>query len=305
MRFCRFDANRLGIVEGNTIRDVTDALLSLPPLSWPAPHGDHFARNFDVVAARARELVSSAPIVDAEKVRFLSPIANPSKIVAAPLNYTKHLTEVGRDPQIHANTHSFTHEGFATPIDKLGLFIKSTSSLVGPGEGVELVYPERRTDHEIELAVVIGREAKNISESEAFSHILGYSVSLDMTVRGPEDRSFRKSPDTYSVLGPVLVTIDEIEDPERLDFSITVNGVTKQRGNTSDLIVGLRRLIAIAASCYTLYPGDIIMTGTPDGVAPVSPGDDVVATIAGLGKMRVQVRQGTPSSGIHGRTIPA
>jgi 2-keto-4-pentenoate hydratase/2-oxohepta-3-ene-1,7-dioic acid hydratase in catechol pathway len=303
MRLCRLNDNRLGIIDNGQIRDVSGALLALPPISWPWHQGDHLVRNFTEVATKIRQLAASAPVIEPDDVRFLSPIGNPSKIIAAPLNYTKHVTEVGRDAQIHANTHSFTYEGFRTPIDKLGLFIKASSSLVGPGEGVELVYPERRTDHEIELAVIIGREAKNISESDALSCVLGYSICLDMTVRGPEDRSFRKSPDTYSVLGPTLVTAEEIPNPEGLDLALTVNGVTKQSGNTRDLTVGLCRLIAIASSCYTLYPGDIIMTGTPDGVAPVMPGDDVVARIAGLGEMHVKVRSGAPSSGIHGQTL--
>lgn len=305
MKLCRLNDNRLGVFHGDRLMDVTSALRVLPALKWPVPQGDHLVLNFALVAQSIRELLPTARAVPLDDVKFLSPIANPSKIIAAPLNYTKHVAEVGKDPQIHEGTHSFTYDGYRTPIDKLGLFIKANSSLVGPSEGIELVYPERRTDHEIELAVVIGRLAKNITEAEALSYVLGYSICLDMTVRGPEDRSFRKSPDTYSVLGTVLVTADEITEPEQLDFAITVNGVRRQSGNTRDLTVGLRRLIAIAASCYTLYPGDIIMTGTPDGVAPVTAGDEVVATIDGLGELRTRVRAGAPSSGVHGQKAAA
>jgi 2-keto-4-pentenoate hydratase/2-oxohepta-3-ene-1,7-dioic acid hydratase in catechol pathway len=124
-----------------------------------------------------------------------------------------------------------------------------------------------------------------------------------MTVRGPEDRSFRKSPDSYTILGPIFATSDEIPDPDDLDLSITVNGLVRQTSNTRCLTVGLRRLIAIASSCYTLQPGDIIMTGTPNGVGPVAAGDEIVASIARLGQLRTQVRAGAPIHAVHGRQL--
>ena len=301
MKFFRFNDNRLGVLEGSSFKDVSHALSVLPPLHWPVPQGDHFFRHFQDVRQAVRSSLNTAPVVSAETICFLSPVVNASKIIAAPLNYAKHVTEVGNDPQIHAGTHSFEHDGFQTPIDKLGLFLKAGSSVVGPSEGITLTYPERRTDHEVELVAVIEKEGKNIPESQAMNHIAGYCIGLDMTVRGPEDRSFRKSPDSYTVLGPLFVTADEIDDPGQLDISISVNGEVKQSANTRDLTVNLPRLIAIASSCYTLYPGDIIMTGTPDGVAPIAAGDKIVATIASLGELRVLVLAGTPSTGVHGR----
>jgi 2-keto-4-pentenoate hydratase/2-oxohepta-3-ene-1,7-dioic acid hydratase in catechol pathway len=301
MKLCRFNDNRLGVLQGSSIRDVTEALEVLPPLRWPLPQGDHFFRHFQEIRQAITSRLSTAPVVTAERIQFLSPVVNASKIIAAPLNYTKHVTEVGKDPQIHAGTHSFEHNGFRTPIEKLGLFLKAGSSVVGPSEGIVLTYPWRRTDHEVELVAVIGRQGKDIPEAQAMDHVCGYCIGLDMTVRGPEDRSFRKSPDSYTVLGPLLVTSEEIEDPGRLDLSISVNGVIRQSANTRDLTVALPRLVAIASSCYTLYPGDIIMTGTPDGVASVAAGDSIVAKISSLGKLRVSVRAGTPSSGVHGQ----
>jgi 2-keto-4-pentenoate hydratase/2-oxohepta-3-ene-1,7-dioic acid hydratase in catechol pathway len=301
MKLCRFNNDRLGVVEGETIKDVSAALDVLPSLRWPLPQGDQFIRQLPEVLRAVQAMRPNALTVNREGIHFLSPIANPSKVMAAPLNYTKHVDEVSKDPQIHAETHTFKYDGFLTPIDKLGLFIKANSSIVGPSHGVQLVYPERRTDHEVELVAVIGREAKNIDEVGALDYVCGYCIGLDMTVRGPEDRSFRKSPDTYTVLGPYFVTADEVPDPGRLEMSITVNGIVKQSANTKDLTVNLARLIAIASSCYTLYPGDLIMTGTPDGVAPVAPGDEIVATISSLGEMRVTVRAGVPSSGVHAR----
>jgi 2-keto-4-pentenoate hydratase/2-oxohepta-3-ene-1,7-dioic acid hydratase in catechol pathway len=115
-------------------------------------------------------------------------------------------------------------------------------------------------------------------------------IGLDITIRGPEERSLRKSPDTYTVLGPWLVTRDEIADPGALGFSISVNGEVRQKSNTAELILGVPELIEFASSFYTLQPGDVIITGTPEGVASIKPGDTMVAEIEGIGSMQVAVR---------------
>jgi 2-keto-4-pentenoate hydratase/2-oxohepta-3-ene-1,7-dioic acid hydratase in catechol pathway len=110
-----------------------------------------------------------------------------------------------------------------------------------------------------------------------------------MTVRGPEERSFRKSVDSFAVVGPWLVTADELSDPSRLDIELTVNGELRQKDNTRNLIVDVPGLIEMASRFYTLHPGDIILTGTPAGVGPVVAGDTIEARIAGIGAMRVSV----------------
>lgn len=303
MKLCRFGTNRLGVLDDQGVRDVTAALEVLPALHWPVAQGDHLIRHLPALLDRIAGLLPEAQYADASRLNFLSPIANPSKIITAPLNYTEHVNEVSRDPAIHAGTRVFDFDGFPTPIDKLGLFLKANTSIAGAGEGIELIYPERRTDHEVELVAVIGREARNVSEERALDIVCGYCIGLDMTVRGPEDRSFRKSPDSYTILGPFFATSDEIPNPDDLDLSITINGVIRQSSNTRYLTVGLRRLIAIASSCYTLQPGDVIMTGTPDGVGPVAAGDEIVASIAMLGALRTRVRAGTPIQAVHGRQL--
>lgn len=175
-------------------------------------------------------------------------------------------------------------------IDHYGLFLKATSALVGPADGVPIRFPERRTDHECELAVVIGAPGSDIPAARALDHVAGYAIGLDMTVRGTEDRSFRKSIDGYAVLGPWLVTAEAIAKPDALDLALAVNGETRQRSNTGHLILGVADLIAYASRFYTLLPGDVIMTGTPDGVGPVLPGDVMTAEIAGIGRMTVATR---------------
>jgi 2-keto-4-pentenoate hydratase/2-oxohepta-3-ene-1,7-dioic acid hydratase in catechol pathway len=198
------------------------------------------------------------------------------------VNYAKHLQEALADKGIH-------HGNLVSEIHKAGMFLKATSAVVGPGEGVKLVHTDRRNDHEVELALVIGRTAKDVSAAAAFDCVAGYCIGLDMTIRGPEERSLRKSPDSYCVLGPWLATPDEVGDPGSLQVSITVNGEPRQDAGTSDLILGVGELIAWASSFYTLHPGDVLLTGTPQGVGPVKPGDTMQARIDRIGAMQVKV----------------
>jgi 2,4-diketo-3-deoxy-L-fuconate hydrolase len=285
MRLCRFGDGRLGVVEGSSIRDVTPALDALPAYRYPLPGYDVFIANLPAVMARVGTLLPDAPSVPLSSVTLLSPVANPGKIVAAPVNYQKHLDEVRSDPQLHQN-----NPARATTIHTAGLFLKASSSLVGSGEGVTVCKPERRTDHEVELVIVIGRRAHNVPRAEALQYVAGYSVGLDVSIRGPEDRSLRKSPDSYSVVGPWLVTADEIPDPGTLDLSIAVNGEPRQQSNTRFMILSVAELVELASSFYTLYPGDIVFSGTPEGVSPIVAGDRIVATVDGVGTMEVSVR---------------
>lgn len=288
MRFCRFGEGRLGLVEGTTVRDVTAALDVLPAIRYPLPTYDVFIANLPRVAERARALAPSAPAMPVTGLQLLSPVANPGKIVAAPVNYKAHAQEVRDNVALHNNNPVLMKS-----INEIGLFLKATSSLVGPSEGIALRMLDRRNDHEVELAFVIGKEARNVSRANALQYVAGYSIGLDITIRGQEDRSFRKSPDTYSVLGPWLVTADEIPNPGALDLSITVNGELRQSSNTNNMILGVPELIEFASRFYTLYPGDIVMTGTPEGVSQLAPGDKIVATVEKVGTMEVAVRAAT------------
>jgi len=286
MRFCRFGDNRLGLVEGTTVRDVTTALDVLPSCRYPLPTHDILVANLDQVAERAREIAPKSPSLPLAGLKLLSPVANPGKIVAAPVNYKKHAQEVKDNVALHNNNPALLQS-----IQTIGLFLKATSSLVGAGEGIRLRNPDRRNDHEVELAFVIGKEASNVPRSAALDYVAGYAIGLDITIRGTEDRSFRKSPDTYSVLGPWLVTPDEIGDPGNLDLSISVNHEVRQKSNTNNMILGVAELIELASSFYTLYPGDIVMTGTPEGVSQIAPGDVISATVEKVGTMQVLVAQ--------------
>lgn len=282
MRICWFNDDRLGVVKDGRVFDVSTVLDKLPKPTYPYPKGDPLVANLETVRRdmlAAAETAQSHPVGE---VRFLSPVANPTKIIGTPVNYKDHVAEAEAQRAVFTARHRGS-------IEEQGLFLKATSALVGPGEGVKLRFPERRTDHEMELGIVIGRKATDISDGDALNYVAGYAIALDMVVRGSEDRSFRKSIDTYAVLGPWLVTADEIPDPTQLNFSLAVNGAVKQKSNTRDMIMGIRRQIAWASSFYTLWPGDIIMSGTCAGVSQVRPGDVMHCEIEKIGAMDVRV----------------
>jgi 2,4-didehydro-3-deoxy-L-rhamnonate hydrolase len=285
VRFCRFNNDRIGVVRGDKVHDVTKALEKMPPLHYPLPFGDALIAHLDVLRPEMERLADSVSGQDVRSVHLNSPVANPSKIVATPANYAAHAEEAKADPEIAV----YQGEKRKT-IREQGLFLKSASSLVGPSDGVSVRFPDRRTDHEVELGVIFGKRARCISEEDALSCVAGYAIALDMSVRGKEDRSYRKSADSYSVLGPWVVTADELGDPTHLDFWLKVNGELKQESNTALMLVSLPAQIAWASTVYDLHPGDILMTGTCQGVGPVKSGDVMTAWIQNIGVMEVPVR---------------
>ena len=282
MKICRFNHGRLGIVEGSTVLDVTDALAVIPSVTYPYPRHDPLIAHLPALMARMRELAPNAPRLPLADIQVQLPLANPGKIIAAPVNYTNHLKEVLDDPNLHHN-NQINH------IERAGLFLKAQSSLADPCDGVHLTMPERRTDHEVELVIVIGKTARNVERDQALSYVAGYCIGLDITIRGPEERSFRKSPDTYTLMGPWLTTPDDIPDVSALDLALNVDDEVRQSSNTSQLILGVPELIAFASRFYTLHPGDVIFTGTPEGVGPIKAGQQIHARIEGLGELKVDV----------------
>src|SRR5215469_5835317 len=217
MRICWFNDNRLGLVEGDRVYDASKALQKLPTPTYPfPPKGDPLIANLDKLKPAILAAAEGAASFPVGEVKFLSPIAAPTKIIGTPTNYSDHVAEADRQREVFGQRYSGS-------IEDQGLFLKANSALIGPSEGVRLRFPDRRTDHEMELGLVIGRKGSNIAEKDALSYIAGYAIALDMVVRGTQDRSFRKSVDTYAVLGPWLVTADEIADPSNLNFSLSVN----------------------------------------------------------------------------------
>ena len=283
MKLCRYDDDRLGVVRGELIHDVTQAQTQIRAAAPYAMTGDAVIAALPAWRSRLEEMAAKAPGKPISAVKLLSPVARPSKLVAAPTNYKAHIDEMAA----RATAQNIKP---SPAIGTAGLFLKANSSLVGPSEGVAIRFPERRNEHEVELAIIFGREGSDIPRDKALDYVAGYCVGLDMTARGPEDRSFRKSIDTYSVLGPWMVTADEISDPDNVPLNIAVNGEIKQSSNTNQLIYDCRKLIEWGSTFYTFYPGDVLFTGTPEGVSPVKPGDVMRAEIPAIGVMSVAVR---------------
>ena len=280
MKLCRFNRDRLGLVQGDYLVEVTDLFDRKP--SWPMPPGDWIIRQAVDMGPALAARAAGRPKLPVGDVRLESPVAHPGKIIGAPINFRAHIDEAHADQGI----------GFGRAFADLkehGLFLKASSALIGPADPVRLRFPERRSDHEVELVVVIGREASQVSREQALDHVFGYAIGLDMTVRGPEWPVFRKSADSYAVLGPWIVTADEIPDPDWLDLSLKVNGELRQSANTRQLIYAVAALIEYASSFYTLHPGDLIYTGTPEGVSQVQPGDVMDCEIEAIGRMHVSV----------------
>jgi len=292
MRLCRFNNDKLGLVEGDIVRDVTAALEVIPAVRWPLPVGDPVVAHLDQLRERIKQIAADAPKHEFADVRLLSPVANPGKIMAAPANYRLHVELDTKDPAVDAGIHRAQLIDMEAPTEKLGLFLKANSSLVGPSEGVLIPPDGTRVDHEVELAVVMGRQARNIQRTHALSYVAGYCIGLDMTIRGIEDRSFRKSRDSFTVLGPWLVTADEIPNPGDLLIVLDVNSDRRQYSRTAAMTVGIERMIELASANYTLHPGDVLLTGTPEGIGPVVAGDLIVAHCEGIGDMTVPVKAG-------------
>jgi 2-keto-4-pentenoate hydratase/2-oxohepta-3-ene-1,7-dioic acid hydratase in catechol pathway len=286
MKLCRFDEDRLGVVVGNMVHDVTAAQDEIRKSARYDMKGDAVIAALPTWRPRIDEMAKKATGKPLSSVKLLSPIARPSKTMAAPTNYKKHIEEMRSRTDLPREAT----QRQPPDIGKAGIFLKSNSSIVGPSEGIPLRFLDRTNEHEIELVAIIGKQGTNIPKDRAKEYIAGYTLGLDMTCRGGEDRSFRKSIDGYSVLGPWFVTADEIANPDDVTVTLTVNGVLKQTADTKDLIYDIGRLIEFASSFYTLYPGDVYYTGTPQGVSAVKPGDVLRGKCDQVGEFEIAVR---------------
>ncbi|VWX53388.1 fumarylacetoacetate hydrolase family protein [Novosphingobium sp. 9U] len=289
MKICRYQEAadgpiKLGVVRGEHLHDVTRVTDTLPTVRWPYPAGDLFITHLDVLRPQMEAMADQAVPVPLSNVLLKNPVANPGKFVCGAGNH-KVVLGMGGHPR------------------RLGLLFKMTNAAAGASDGVTLRWPERTTFHEMEIAIVIGREGSEIGAADALDYVAGYCIGLDMTMQGPEFPSFGKSFDTYGIMGPWLTTKDEIADPNALSYRLQVNGEDRQVDTTASLVLGIQDLVEHASSVMTLYPGDVIFSGTPPtSTGPVVPGDVMFAEMEGLGSMTVEVRGGpgrkTPLEGM-------
>jgi 2,4-didehydro-3-deoxy-L-rhamnonate hydrolase len=227
--------------------------------------------------------IANAPRID-PLVRLGPPISRPSKIVCIGLNYRDHAAETRQN----------------VPKEPV-IFFKSTTSLVGPNDPVMIPKGANKLDWEVELSAVIGKTARYVSKDKALEHVAGYALHNDYSERGFQiERGGQwvkgKSADTFAPLGPFLATCDEIPDPGRLSLWLKVNGTTRQKSNTEQMIFSVPFLVSYVSEFMTLLPGDVISTGTPAGVglgmnppSYLKPGDVVELGIQGLGESRQEV----------------
>lgn len=276
MRFVRYDEDRLGLLtdDGSGIVDLTERL----GLESRDPLAEYIRGEYD-----AAEYTDEAPNHDRSDVTINAPVRQPGKVIAAPLNYENHIEEALSDRDIT------TDEWFS--IEDKGYFLKAPSSVVGPDHGVELPFSDRRTDHEVELAFIMDDDVKDVDAADAWDHIFGYTILLDISVRGDQDRSNRKSYDTFTVIGPCVATPDEVGDPQDLELELQLNGETRQQENTGDMVYTCADIIQYASLGTTIEAGDVITTGTPEGVSSLSDGDTIDAAIESVGSMTVDVSE--------------
>jgi 2-keto-4-pentenoate hydratase/2-oxohepta-3-ene-1,7-dioic acid hydratase in catechol pathway len=287
MRLAVYDEGKVGLVKDNQVIDVSD-IVGAGQEEWPPVAVTRLIGGFARLRLRLEEALKSRKGTPLPEARLRAPVPYPSKVIAAPANYRLHIQEMST-PQMREVVKQEVHA-----IDQYGVFLKAPSSVVGPGATVELPFADRRTDHEVELGFVVGKTARNVKMADAMSYVFGYTGVMDITVRGGEDRSTRKSFDSFTPLGPVLVTADEIPDPHNLQLKLWVNGELRQNGNSKDMIWNIPKLVEYASHVMTLYPGDVVSTGTPDGVGPLKPGDEVTIEIERVGRMSVKVESRKP-----------
>lgn len=272
MRLALFDEGVPGVVVGDSVHDVAEvvgpSVMELPPRDRMAAVATAFpALAADLAAASRRG--QGRPL---SEVRLLAPIPRPGKLLCAQGNYA---------------------EGVDGPVRPPAMFLKAATTVIGPGDTVELPpTPASVFHHEAELAIVIGRKATRVSAEDALAHVFGYCCFVDVSARGlRQGAGFAdKSIDTFGPLGPWIVTADEFGDPDDVGVRLHVNGQLRQDYRTSDMERPAAELIAWASSIATLEPGDVISCGTNhQGLGPVQDGDEVEIAIEGIGEMTVTV----------------
>ena len=280
MKLYVYNDYRLAVLaEDGTLADITDLV---PAHTSPKERTNALVAAWGEAKATVAERAQAGNGVALADVTVRAPQPQPRNLFAAPINYHKHQQEMGGGNGVYGDRQILD-------VSVRKGFLKAVTSIVGPDGAIELPFADRRFDHEAEVGIIISKEAKRVSEEEALDYVFGYTPLLDITLRGEEDRSWRKSMDTFTPIGPYIVTADEIEDPADLDFWLTVNGELRQKSNTSYLIYSIAKLISEYSQVVTLQPGDIIATGTPEGVGQILPGDTVVLTIPAIGELTMPV----------------
>ena len=292
MKICHYNNNQAGVVVGDQVHNIGDALIK----AGLARQGYTMLEIVDALVNNpaamqiARDAAQGSGAVALSSVKLLAPIQNPGSLWAAAANYYAHRAEM------------VERMGSADRpvIDKDDLmaefFLKTTSSIIGPGDTIRLPKISKLVDFECELCAVIGKPARKVSEDQALDHVFGYMMCWDISQRDPwgkgkqNTRNIRKGFDTFSALGPWIVTKDEVGEPQNLSIKVLQNGKEVMTAHTSDMICGLREHIRFLSSGLTLRTGDLITTGTPAGVSKLNHGDHLHGTLEKVGSMELHVK---------------
>jgi len=290
MKLCQYDEHEAGAVRADRVFPVGASLVA----------AGHLRRGYtmqEVIEALAKghEAMDCARAaldgrsIPLERVKLLAPIENPPSIWAAAANYKAHAAEMlaasGGPDRSRLGKDDLMAE----------FFLKPSSSIIGPGGTIILPTISKDVDYEAELCAVIGTRARRVSEAQALEHVFGYTICWDISQRDPwgrgrqNTRNIRKGFDTFTALGPWIVTRDELPEPQDVRIEVELNGRPAMTARTSDMICGLREHIRFLSAVLTLRPGDLITTGTPAGVAKLAPGDKLRGRIERIGEMTLNV----------------
>jgi 2-keto-4-pentenoate hydratase/2-oxohepta-3-ene-1,7-dioic acid hydratase in catechol pathway len=291
MKICQYNNHQAGAVVGDKVYPIGDALVK----AGHVRAGYTMQEVIDVLSNKPgamdsiREVEKTGAPLPLSGVKLLAPILNPPTIWAAAANYKAHQAEmIGRVKS--ADRSDATKEDLMAEF-----FMKPNASLIGPGGPVVLPRVSKHVDFECELCAVIGKPGKHISAENALSHVFGYTILWDFSQRDPwgigkqNTRNIRKGFDTFTGLGPWIVTADEIPDPHDIHFTVEQNGNVVMKAHTKDMICNLFDHIPFLSACVTLTPGTLISTGTPAGVSRLAHGDKLKGTMDRIGSMEVDV----------------
>ncbi|HWP57788.1 MAG TPA: fumarylacetoacetate hydrolase family protein [Candidatus Acidoferrales bacterium] len=292
MKFCSYDAGTVGVVVEDRVFPIGDALVKNGFLrAEPSMIAviDILARDPDAWRCVENQ-VKSGPSVPLGSVKLLPPVSNPPSLWAAAANYMDHRKEMeaktGRQERPVRDKDELMAE----------FFLKPSSSIIGPGDTIVLPKISKDVDFECELCAVIGKRARYVREDQALDYVFGYTICWDISQREPwgrgksNTRNIRKGFDTFTGLGPWIVTKDEIENPQDLYIQVEQNGHLVMNAYTGDMICTLRDHIRFLTHALTLRPGDLITTGTPAGVRKLADGDHLKGRISKIGEMELFVR---------------
>ena len=290
MKICHYNQHEAGVVEGERVFPIGATLVAAGHLrqGYTMQEVIEALANQQEAMQCVRQALKGRPLALAE-VTLLAPIENPPALWCAAANYKDHQAEM-RAASGGPDRSDFTKDDLMAEF-----FLKPGSSIIGPGGTIELPRVSKHVDYECELCAVIGKKARHVTEAQALDYVFGYTMLWDISQREPwgrnrqNTRNIRKGFDTFTALGPWIVTKDELPEPQDTRIHVELNGRHVMTAHTKDMICGVRDHVRFLSSVVTLRPGDLITTGTPAGVAKLAPGDKLKGRIEKIGEMTLSV----------------